>query len=221
MIIDHVAATDGGPFDRFFDSATVIGPDNGTLPAGVFRDKDGPNAWCLNDYLDFNAAANADRPRTPGAANVPCQPPVGPVGYCTSGTSTNFCVATMSASGAPSASASSGFVLLTSNVEGQKQGLIFYGTSGQHNAPWSSGSSSYLCVKAPTQRLPAQNSGGTNFACDGMFAADWSAYMASHPSALGQPLMAGLVVDAQAWYRDPPAAKTTNLSDGLEFTLGP
>jgi hypothetical protein len=31
--------------------------------------------------------------------------------------------------------------------------------------------------------------------------------------------MAGLVVDAQAWYRDPPAPKSTNLSGGLEFIV--
>jgi hypothetical protein len=29
------------------------------------------------------------------------------------------------------------------------------------------------------------------------------------------------VVDAQGRYRDPPAVKTTNLSDGLEFTRVP
>jgi hypothetical protein len=29
------------------------------------------------------------------------------------------------------------------------------------------------------------------------------------------------VIDAQAWFRDPPAPKTTNLSDGREFTVVP
>jgi hypothetical protein len=50
---------------------------------------------------------------------------------------------------------------------------------------------------------------------------DWNAYIASHPSALGQPFAGGETVWAQAWFRDPPAPKTTNLSDGLVFVVGP
>jgi hypothetical protein len=29
------------------------------------------------------------------------------------------------------------------------------------------------------------------------------------------------VVNAQGWYRDPPAVKTTSLTNGLEFALVP
>jgi hypothetical protein len=141
--------------------------------------------------------------------------------YCTPGTSSSGCTASISGIGVPSASATSGFVLQVSGVESQKLGLLFYGASGRTAASWSAGSSSYLCVKSPTQRLAPQNSGGSLWMCDGSLSADWSAYMASHPSALGHPLYAGQVFDAQAWYRDPPAAKTTNLSDGLEFTIQP
>jgi hypothetical protein len=57
--------------------------------------------------------------------------------------------------------------------------------------------------------------------CDGAFTDDWLAFIAANPTALGAPFSAGQVVDAQAWYRDPPSAKTTNLSDGIEFTLVP
>lgn len=46
--------------------------------------------------------------------------------YCTPGTTTNGCIATMSASGAPSIGAASGFVLTTSDVEGQRAGLVFW-----------------------------------------------------------------------------------------------
>jgi hypothetical protein len=31
----------------------------------------------------------------------------------------------------------------------------------------------------------------------------------------------GQKVYAQAWYRDPPAPKTTNLSNAIELTVGP
>jgi len=141
--------------------------------------------------------------------------------YCTAGVSSNGCVPSISGVGSPSASASSGFTLSIANVEGQKSGLIFYGVSGQAVAPWGVGGSSFLCVKSPTQRLPAQNSGGTNGACDGGISADWLAFIAGNPGALGAPFSAGAVVDAQCWYRDPPAVKTTNLSNALEFTLTP
>jgi hypothetical protein len=144
----------------------------------------------------------------------------GPVVYCTAGTSTNLCVPSISATGTPSVAASSGFVLNVANVEGQKQGLFFYGISGQLATPWGTGNS-FLCVKAPTQRMPVQNSGGTIDMCDGAFTDDWLAFIAANPTALGAPFSAGQVVDAQAWYRDPPSAKTTNLSDGIEFTLVP
>jgi hypothetical protein len=144
----------------------------------------------------------------------------GPTVYCTSGTSTNGCVPAIGATGTPSASASSGFTLTASNVEGQKQGLFFYGVSGQVAAPWGTGTS-FLCVKAPTQRMTVQNSGGNVGACDGSLSEDWLAYIAANPSALGAPFSPGNVVNAQGWYRDPPSAKTTNLTDGIEFTVVP
>jgi hypothetical protein len=144
-----------------------------------------------------------------------------PVNYCTSGISTNVCTPTMSANGTPSASATSGFVLTASATEGQRMGLIFYGISGRNSAHWGGTSTSYLCVKAPAQRMGVSNSGGSGGTCTGTISVDWLAYLATHPNALGQPMQAGTVVNAQCWYRDPPAFKSTNLSDGLEFTTLP
>jgi hypothetical protein len=143
------------------------------------------------------------------------------ISYCTAGTSTNGCIATMSATGTPSASASSGFTLAVSNVEGQKFGLLFYGVNGPTALPWSSGSSSFLCVKPPTQRIPSANTGGTTDACDGAISVDFLDYCVTHPGALGTPLVSGEVICVQTWFRDPPAPKTTNLSDGLQFTVCP
>jgi hypothetical protein len=147
--------------------------------------------------------------------------PTGPTTYCTAGTSTNGCVPAISGSGTPSVAAISGFVIDVLNVEGQKSGLLFYGINGQNSAPWGVGGTSFLCVKAPTQRMTTQNSGGTSNACDGLLSEDWLAFVASHPGALGVPFSSGQTVNAQGWYRDPPAVKTTNLSDGLEFVLVP
>jgi subtilisin family serine protease len=140
--------------------------------------------------------------------------------YCTAGTSTNGCLATISSTGLPSATSTSGFVLTTSNVEGQRACLLFYGISGRHAAPWGA-SSSFLCVKSPVQRTPAGNSGGFNATCTGAHSIDWLAYMSAHPTAIGQPLTPGSKVYAQLWYRDPSAPGTTNLSNAIEFPLLP
>ncbi|MCC7013324.1 MAG: hypothetical protein IT454_12235 [Planctomycetes bacterium] len=142
------------------------------------------------------------------------------VTYCTAGTSTNGCNASVSASGTPSLSAPNGFVLTATGVEGAKLGLIFYGTNGAHAVGWGAGSS-FACVKSPTQRTPASSSGGTSGACDGSLQLDWLAFLASHPGALGAPFAAGQQVNVQCWYRDPPAPKTTSLSNALEFTTCP
>ncbi|MBM3989187.1 MAG: hypothetical protein FJ294_14670 [Planctomycetes bacterium] len=143
-----------------------------------------------------------------------------PTAYCTAGTTTNGCTATISASGTPSASASSGFTLSIANVEGQKQGLIFYGISGRQAVQWGVGSS-FLCVKSPTQRLSTQSSGGSVSACNGSLSADWLAFLAANPTSLGVPFAAGTACQVQGWFRDPPAPKSTSLSDALEFTLVP
>lgn len=142
------------------------------------------------------------------------------VNYCTAGTSTSGCVASLTATGQPRASASSGFTLTATALEGNKQALVFYGISGRSANPWGP-SSSFLCVKSPTQRTPSQNTGGAIGSCGGSLSLDWLAFVAANPTALGVPFSSGDSVQAQAWYRDPPSPKTTHLSNALEFTLVP
>jgi hypothetical protein len=142
-----------------------------------------------------------------------------PVNYCTAGTTTNNCVAAISASAQPSVTAATACNISVTNVEGQKSGLIFYSITGQAAAPWNA--TSFLCVKAPTQRTGTQTSGGTASACDGTLSLDWNAFQAANPSALGNPWSAGNLVQVQAWFRDPPAGKATNLSNGVELTYQP
>ncbi len=145
-----------------------------------------------------------------------------PVAYCTAGTSTNGCAAVMSASAQPSASQTTACVISANGVEGQKLGLIFYGVDNSGFTPftWGSGSS-FLCIKAPTQRTGAANSGGTLAQCDGSFSLNWNSFLSANPGALGAPFGVGSKLYAQAWYRDPPASKSTNLSNGLDVTFGP
>lgn len=140
--------------------------------------------------------------------------------FCTPGTSTNGCVATVSSTGTPSVAQSSGFNLLTSNVEGQKQGLYFYGINGDVAYPWGL-STSWFCVKTPTQRFAPQNSGGNAGQCNGALNVDFSAFLTANPTALGAPFSAGDQVWLQAWFRDPPSPKTTMLSDAIEVQMVP
>ena len=147
----------------------------------------------------------------------------GVLSYCTAGTTTNFCTATMSHSGAPSLSLGpGGFILHCNGVESQKQGIIFYGVFGGVSVPWGVGGTSLLCVKAPTQRTVVQSSGGVLInGCDGSLSLDVFQYFQSNPNALGQPITAGDQGWFQSWFRDPPATKTTSLSDALEVTYSP
>jgi hypothetical protein len=99
-------------------------------------------------------------------------------------------------------------------------GLIFYGLSAIPSPqPWALGSTSYLCIFYPVNRTGAQNSGGSVGACDGELRIDFNAWRTANPTALGAPFTAGQVLYAQGWFRDAGAAKGTNLSDGLRFTL--
>lgn len=142
--------------------------------------------------------------------------------FCTAGTTSGGCAATISGSGTPSATAPSGFTISLSNAEPLKQGILFYGidNNGFTPQPWGTGTS-FLCVKAPVQRMGVQNTGGTSGNCDGTLATDWNAFVAANPGTLGAPFAAGAQVYAQGWFRDPPSPKTTSLSNGLSFIVCP
>ena len=147
--------------------------------------------------------------------------PAGPNSYCTSGTSTNACNASISANANPNVVHSSPCLVTVSGVEGQKTGIIFYGLTALPQ-PWcTSGGSSFLCVKPPTQRTQVQASGGTAGQCDGAYTLDWSAFHLANPGALGAPWTVGSKAFVQGWFRDPPACKTTNLSNAVELTYMP
>ncbi|MFM7298988.1 MAG: thrombospondin type 3 repeat-containing protein, partial [Planctomycetota bacterium] len=141
--------------------------------------------------------------------------------YCTAGTSTNGCVPVMSATGVPSAAAFSGFLVRCNQLEGQKTALCFYSLQGPSALSWGLNSTSFRCVGNPSQRVQIQSTGGTSGQCNGSYAIDFAAYLRTQPGALGAPLAPGRVYNLQIWYRDPPAAKGTNLSGGLQFTAAP
>jgi hypothetical protein len=147
--------------------------------------------------------------------------PTAPVVYCTAGTTSNGCTASISASGAPNVAHSAPCQITINNVEGQKTGIVFYGL-GALPQPWcSTGGTSFLCVKPPTMRSGTQSSGGTAGLCNGTLGLDWNTFQLANPGALGQPWSSGNKAFVQAWFRDPPSCKTTSLSNAVELTYAP
>ncbi len=140
--------------------------------------------------------------------------------YCTAGTSAAGCQALLSSTGTPSVSSSSGFVVTASTVEGQKDGLFFYGFNGQQANSWGSGTS-FQCVVPPVLRVGLMTGTGTVGACDGSFVTDFNAFWSTANPAKVPAVGQG--VSLQLWYRDPQntSNQTTSLSDGLSFQACP
>ena len=146
----------------------------------------------------------------------------GPTVYCTA--KTGFCgAASISASGTPSASATSGFVIQAAPALDNRFGIFLYSSQGRGNASFSGGT---LCLGTPgILRSAAVNSGGAPWpagpACDGTFSIDWNAFAqgmaGGNPAAFLKTI--GQQVNVQVWGRD-----TVNtgpyLSDALEYLVG-
>jgi len=130
-------------------------------------------------------------------------------------------MALVSATGVPSASKPSGFVLAASTVEGAKDGIFYFGTNGRIAVPWGNGTS-FRCVAPPVKRGGLMSGVGTPGACDGQFAKDLNAHWcATCPKPAHNPGV-GTTVQAQLWYRDPLSTdnQTTAFSNAIEFIVG-
>ncbi|MCC7015270.1 MAG: lamin tail domain-containing protein [Planctomycetes bacterium] len=140
------------------------------------------------------------------------------IAYCTASTTAQGCNGAMSANGVPSASGSSAFVLVAAQLDGQRNGIQFYGVSGPAAFPFGSG---VLCMAAPRQRTGVRNSAGQIGQCDGSITLDWNAFVAANPNTLGAPFQPGELVWFQTWWRDPASPGGTALSAALQFTFAP
>jgi Tol biopolymer transport system component len=144
------------------------------------------------------------------------------VNYCTAGASASGCIVRMRSTGIASASASSGFVVIASFVEGQKDGLFFYGQNGRQANPWGN-VTSFQCVAPPVKRGGLLVGNGTTGACDSVVSQDLNAlWCATCPKPAHAPL-SGEPLQIQFWYRDPlnTSNQKTSLSDAIEVGVCP
>jgi hypothetical protein len=146
--------------------------------------------------------------------------------YCTAKTNSLGCTPSISASGNPSASMSSGFSVDVAMVRNGKSGLFFYKAGGtQANLTFQCGT---LCVgPSGIKRTPAQSAGGNPPPandCSGVYSLDMNAFAAGAAGGNPDPalLVPGTLVQCQTWGRDQGFAApcNTTLSDGLEYTVG-
>lgn len=139
--------------------------------------------------------------------------------YCTAGTSASGCQALLIASGSSSASAPSGFFVSAIGMEGSRDGLVYWGTSGRQAATWGT-SSSFQCVVPPTKRGALVTGSGIVGTCTGAFTYDLNARWASKPAQNPGP---GALVQLQFWYRDAlsTSGMSTSISNALEFAVAP
>lgn len=137
------------------------------------------------------------------------------VAYCTSQANSLGCSGQMSSFGTPSASFGSGFFIRAAPIRNQKQGLLFYGTTGRDSTPFLGGT---MCVQGPLRRTPVLASGGSAAGddCTGAFSIDFNAYIAT---GVNPGLVSGVTLNTQFWSRDSGAPNNTNLTNGLEFTI--
>jgi YVTN family beta-propeller protein len=140
--------------------------------------------------------------------------PSGWATYCTSKVNSQGCAPPISAVGALSASAGSGFVILATQVIPNAKGLFFYSTTGPAAVPFQGG---FLCVQSPVRRTFGVTATGSG-TCGGTLAYDFNGYIAL---GLDPNLIAGNTIWGQFWSRDPASPSTTSLTDGLTATIAP
>ena len=137
-----------------------------------------------------------------------------PAVYCKAKLGASGCKPAMAFSGAPSASAGSGFLLCGDQLVANQPTLVLYSTRPAY--AWAFGPG-WLCLNAPLRRTPAMDSAGSG-GCDGSIRFDMNAWIAS---GADPGLQAGVAAFAQTWCRDPADPWGAILSDAVAFLIAP
>ena len=141
--------------------------------------------------------------------------------HCTvAPTSIPGCVPGINATGVPSASATSGFVLDSGPIPGGNIGIFFFG----HEGPAAPVATPFgdLCIDGSTGffRGTLLVGGGTFGTCSGRLTMDWNTYAQGVPVYDPLATVPGTPVDGQFWYRDPANPNGANLTDAIRFVVG-
>ena len=145
-----------------------------------------------------------------------CAPTPGATTYCTAKINSLGCAPVIGSTGAPTVSGGAGsFAITAGQILNQKGGQLFYGFMPK-GTPFQGG---VKCIEAPLQRTPLQLSGGSLSGddCTGTFSYDMGARIAA---GADPRLVAGAIVYAQYWSRDPLDPDAISLTAGLRFTIG-
>lgn len=136
--------------------------------------------------------------------------------YCPSTVSTVGCSAQIAAGGTPSLTSPAPYPITAAPVINNRLGLLIYGFMPDQ-IPFGPGT---LCIRPPIKRTATQVSGGSEIGtdCTGAFSYDFNALI---QSGADPSLIVGRGVFAQYWYRDPPAAGGSALSNAVRFYIAP
>lgn len=147
-----------------------------------------------------------------------------PVTYCAAKVNSLGCTPSITFSGAPSASSTSGFTLSASSVLNNKAGLLIYTSAGRASVPFAGG---MRCIQTPLNRSIALQSGGNPGPtdCSGAYSIDLNAFASGALGGTPQAYLTipGTTVNAQFWGRDPGFAAPNNasLSNAVEYVVCP
>ena len=215
-----VSASYSAGFNSIFFNVDPIGPGTIVGDPQLWNVSGGdfhlaPGSPCI-DAGNPNLALDPDGSRRDiGALTYDASYAPAPAVYCTAKTNSLGCVPAIGASGHASASGAP-FTISCTNELNHKLGLLFYGHTPQ-NAAYQGG---YLCISSPVKRTSVIDSLGNSGVddCSGVYTFDFDAQI---QSGADPALVAGEVVYAQFWSRDPNASFTTNRSDAISFGIAP
>jgi hypothetical protein len=145
-----------------------------------------------------------------------------PFVYCTPKVNSCGQLPAIGFTGAPSASATSGFTISTTGARQGKPGILLYSGVGPGSTAFGGGT---LCLSAQSLRrgLPVVATGGSGgAACDAVLSIDWAAFAAGQLGGTPHPVLTtvGRRIDVQWWGRDDQANGSL-LSAGIQYGVAP
>ncbi len=141
--------------------------------------------------------------------------------YCVAKQSTCLTMPSITSTGMPSATATSGFVVSATGMRARQFGMLVYTDTGPDKVPFLGG---HLCINGIHRTVITSDTLGTPGFCDGTLAIDMNSFRAgllggSPPlPALSTP---GSTIHCQFFGRDPGNSFNALLTEGLKFTICP